>query len=216
MASREDSGDDGRIRTADRHDDSTPVPASAGADGAPPAGGSAADDERELIEFLPLAYDELRGLAANLLRDRRRGEVQRTTSLVHEAWLRLQPHGALTVRGRAHFLAVAARAMRHILVDDARRQHAVKRGGELARRPLVDELAARAPDPEILAVDEALTRLSKVDPRKARVVELRFFGGLDVAETAEVLAVSAATVKRDWALAKAWLHREIKTERREA
>ena len=135
--------------------------------------------------------------------------MQRTTSLVHEAWLRLQPHGALTVRGRAHFLAIAARAMRHVLVDDARRQRALKRGGELARRPLVDQLAARVPDPDVLAVDEALTRLSGLDPRKARVVELRFFGGLDVAETAEVLAVSPATVKRDWALAKAWLHREI-------
>jgi RNA polymerase sigma-70 factor (ECF subfamily) len=164
--------------------------------------------EQELVEFLPLAYEELRGLAANLLRDRRGAGVPRTTSLVHEAWLRLAPHGALTVRGRAHFLAIAARAMRHVLVDDARRQGALKRGGALARVP-IDGLSARIPDPDVLAVDEALKALARLDPRKARVVELRFFGGLELAEAAEVLGVSVATVKRDWALAKAWLHREI-------
>ena len=209
-------GDHWCIRSSDRRDDATPVPASAGADAPRPAADSAADAdteaERELVEFLPLAYEELRGLAANLLRDRRRGNVQCTTSLVHEAWLRLAPHGGLTVRGRAHFLAIAARAMRHVLVDDARRRAALKRGGELARVPLVDLLSARTPDPDVLAVDEALTRLSKLDPRKGRVVELRFFGGLDVGETAEVLSVSVATVKRDWALAKAWLHREINAD----
>jgi RNA polymerase sigma factor (TIGR02999 family) len=178
-----------------------------------PDGPPAAADgrpEQELVEFLPLAYEELRGLAANLLRGRRRGDRLATTSLVHEAWLRLAPHGGMTVRGQSHFFAIAARAMRHVLVDNARRQGALKRGGDLERRPLQDDPpGARAADPDLLALDEALTRLSLLDPRKGRVVELRFFGGLDVAETAEVLGVSAATVKRDWTLAKAWLHRAM-------
>src|SRR5262249_42837332 len=131
-------------------------------------------------------------------------------SLVHEAWLRLAPHGGMSVRGRGHFLAIAARAMRHVLVDNARRVHAQKRGGDRERVALLDEPAAtHERDPDLLAVDEALTRLAQLDPRKARVVELRFFGGLELEETAEVLGVSVATVKRDWVLAKAWLHREI-------
>ena len=189
----------------DRSHDPSARPAPNGGEPLPPADVAA---EQELVEFLPVAYEELRALAANLLRGRR-GDV-RATSLVHEAWLRLAPHGGLTVRGRAHFFAIAARAMRHVLVDNARRQRALKRGGEFDRVPLIeDQVSARTPDPDILAVDEALTRLAQLDPRKGRVVELRFFGGLDVAETAEVLGVSVATVKRDWALAKAWLHREI-------
>jgi RNA polymerase sigma factor (TIGR02999 family) len=175
---------------------------------APP--GDDVADEQELVRFLPLAYEELRALAANLLRGRRRVDVMRATSLVHEAWLRLAPHGGMSVRGRGHFLAIAARAMRHVLVDNARREHALKRGGDRQRVALFDDVAgAREPDPDVLAVDEALTRLSRLDPRKGRVVELRFFGGLELEETAEVLGVSLATVKRDWVLAKAWLHREI-------
>jgi RNA polymerase sigma factor (TIGR02999 family) len=177
--------------------------------GQPPAGDDFAD-EQELSQFLPLAYEELRTLAANLLRRRPRAEAMRATSLVHEAWLRLAPHGEMSVRGRGHFLAIAARAMRHVLVDNARRAHAQKRGGDRERVGLLDEPAgAPERDPDLLAVDEALTRLAQLDPRKARVVELRFFGGLELQETAEVLAVSVATVKRDWVLAKAWLHREI-------
>jgi len=195
---------------SDRSHDPAAPQAPAG-DGALPALDAAAD--QELVEFLPLAYDELRALAGNLLRGRRRADAMRATSLVHEAWLRLAPHGGATVRGRAHFLAIAARAMRHVLVDNARRQDALKRGGDRERVPLRDdELRAPVPDPDILAVDDALERLSRLDPRKGRVVELRFFGGLDVAETAEVLATSAATVKRDWVLAKAWLLREIQQQ----
>ena len=189
------------------HDASSAAPTPDGGH-APP--GDDVADEQELVSFLPLAYDELRALAANLLRGRRRADGMRATSLVHEAWLRLAPHGGMSVRGRGHFLAIAARAMRHVLVDNARREHALKRGGDRERVALLDELAgAREPDPDVLAVDEALTRLSRLDPRKGRVVELRFFGGLELDETAEVLGVSLATVKRDWVLAKAWLHREV-------
>ncbi|HEX5010331.1 MAG TPA: ECF-type sigma factor [Planctomycetota bacterium] len=187
-----------------------PGPAAPSPDGGAPPPGDDVADEQELVQFLPLAYEELRSLAANLLRGRRRVDVMRATSLVHEAWLRLAPHGGMSVRGRGHFLAIAARAMRHVLVDNARREHALKRGGDRERVALLDEAArAREPDPDVLAVDEALTRLSRLDPRKGRVVELRFFGGLDLEETAEVLGVSVATVKRDWVLAKAWLHRDI-------
>jgi RNA polymerase sigma factor (TIGR02999 family) len=190
----------------------SPVPGTAAPTldgGLAPSGGDVAE-EQELSRFLPLAYEELRALATNLLRGRRRADAMRATSLVHEAWLRLAPHGGMSVRGRGHFLALAARAMRHVLVDNARREHALKRGGDRQRVGLFEEpAAAREPDPDVLAVDEALTRLSQLDPRKGRVVELRFFGGLELEETAEVLGVSLATVKRDWVLAKAWLHREI-------
>jgi RNA polymerase sigma factor (TIGR02999 family) len=187
-----------------------PRPAAPAPDGDAPPPGDDVADEQELDQFLPLAYEELRALAANLLRGRRRVDAMRATSLVHEAWLRLAPHGGMSVRGRGHFLAIAARAMRHVLVDNARREHALKRGGDRERVGLLDDLAgALEPDPDLLAVDEALTRLSRLDPRKGRVVELRFFGGLELEETAEVLGVSVATVKRDWVLAKAWLHREI-------
>jgi RNA polymerase sigma factor (TIGR02999 family) len=179
-------------------------------DAGPAPPGDDVADEQELVRFLPLAYEELRALAANLLRGRRRADVMRAPSRVHEAWLRLAPHGGMSVRGRGHFLAIAARAMRHVLVDNARREHALKRGGDRQRVPLFDDVAgAREPDPDVLAVDEALTRLSRLDPRKGRVVELRFFGGLEIEQIAEALDVSKITVSRDWRFARAWLAEQL-------
>jgi RNA polymerase sigma factor (TIGR02999 family) len=169
-------------------------------------------DERRaqpLADAFPRAYDDLRSLAEHLLR-RRRGAPLHTTSLVHETWLRLARGGSSPVRDDEHLLALAARAMRCVLVDHARRRAALKRGGPHA---LADagELAGRDPLPglDCVALHEALERLAALDERKARVVELRFFGGLEIEEIASVLAVSPATVKRDWPLAKAWLYREL-------
>ncbi len=170
-----------------------------------------ADDRGALPlgEAFPRAYDDLRALAEQLLR-RRHGAPLHTTSLVHEAWLRLARRGAAAMRDDEHLLAVAARAMRSALVDHARRRAALKRDRGRAQVP-VGELASFDPLPGIdcLALHEALDRLAEIDERKARVVELRFFGGLDVEEVADVLAISPATVKRDWPLAKAWLYREL-------
>ena len=163
-------------------------------------------------QLLPVVYDELRALARAV----RRGpscETVNTTALVHEAYLRLAGGGAGTgFEGRGHFLGVAARAMRHVLVDHARRQGAQKRGGDLARVDLSETLAAgggAAPDAHVLALDRSLDRLATFDARKARVVECRFFGDLTVDETAAALGVSPATVKRDWRVARAWLYREL-------
>ncbi len=170
-----------------------------------------ADDRGALPlgEAFPRAYDDLRVLAEHLLR-RRAGAPLHTTSLVHEAWLRLARRSSAPLRDDEHLLAVAARAMRCALVDHARRRAALKR--DLGRvQGSAADLASLDPLPGIdcLALHEALERLAMIDERKARVVELRFFGGLDVEEVAEVLRISPATVKRDWPLAKAWLYREL-------
>ena len=172
-------------------------------------------EARSLGEAFPRAYGDLRALAGHLLR-RRRGLPLHTTSLVHETWLRLARRAAAPLRDDEHLLAVAARAMRCVLVDHARRRAARKRDGGRASEP-PDELAGADPLPGIdcLALHEALERLATIDERKARVVELRFFGGLEVEEVADVLAVSPATVKRDWPLAKAWLYRELGGRERE-
>ncbi len=169
-------------------------------------------DERGALplgEAFPRAYDDLRALAEHLLH-RRAGAPLHTTSLVHEAWLKLARRGAAPVRDDEHLLAVAARAMRCVLADQARRRAALKRDRGRALDP-VSELAGLDPLPGIdcLALHEALERLAALDERKARVVELRFFGGLDIEEVADVLGISTATVKRDWPLAKAWLYREL-------
>lgn len=172
------------------------------------------DPARDLVELLPVAHEELRGLAEFILRRRRAGNAMRTTSLVHDTYLRLARSSSATVRDRGHFLAVASRAMRCVLVDHARRDRAAKRGGGRRRVPLDEGLApAEVAGRDVLAVDAALLRVGAIDPRKARLVELRFFGGLTIEETAEVLDVSPATVKREWTLAKAWLHREIAGDR---
>jgi RNA polymerase sigma factor (TIGR02999 family) len=171
------------------------------------------DGPQEVNDLVAVFYDELRVLAGYLLR-RRRGDTLstvRTTSLVHEAYLRLANQTTTPCTGRRHLLAVATKAMRCVLVDRARRRQAVKRGYGLGHVPLSEDRdPAFAKDVDIVALDEALTRLANVDANKSAIVELRFFGGLTIEETAQILGVSAATIKRDWALAKAWLYREMK------
>jgi len=168
-----------------------------------------------LDALLPLAYRELRRIARAHRKHRSAGDTLCTTALVHEAWLKLVRNRDTPFADRRHFLAVASRAMRQVIVDYARRRVAEKRGGGVSRLPL-DELAgtARDPDPErqavaLLALDAALDRLDRVDPRVARVVELRFFAELPVEEVARTLEVSTATVKRDTRLARAFLGREL-------
>jgi RNA polymerase sigma-70 factor (ECF subfamily) len=159
-------------------------------------------------DLLPTVYEELHALAAAVLHKNRVAQPTRTTSLVQDAYIRLAGRG-LRFKNRGHFLCLAARAMRMILVDRTRRQTAAKRGGAQTVLPL-DENIAPAPDgPDLLAVEEALTRLAAFDPCKSRIVELRFFGGLSLEETAEAMDTSPATVKREWTLARAWLAREI-------
>lgn len=159
--------------------------------------------------LLPLLYQELRRTAAAELRHERPDHTLSPTALVNEAWLRLGSPAA-SWQNRAHFFGAAARAMRRILVDHARARHAAKRSRDRQVTLDPDEAAASmAPSDEVLAVDEALERLAALDPRQARVVELRYFVGLSVPDTAEVMGISPATVKRDWTLARAWLHREL-------
>ena len=158
--------------------------------------------------LLPLVYAELRDLAARLLRNERPDHTLQPTALVHEAYLRLVDQRVGTWENRAHFLGVAAQAMRRILVDHARRRNAAKRGGP---KVTLDEAVApgTGASVDLLEIDAAVQRLATLDQRQGRVVELRFFGGLSVEETATVLGVGTATVKRDWAIARAWLHREL-------
>lgn len=156
--------------------------------------------------LMPLVYDELRALAADYLRNERAGHTLQPTALAHEAWVRLIGDTRPAWQDRAHFMALAARAMRRVLVDHARKHAAAKRGGGWGRVTLHD---AEAPGADrvidILAVDEALSQLHEMDERHARVVELRYFGGLTSAETAEVLGVARSTVAEDWKVARAWL-----------
>jgi RNA polymerase sigma factor (TIGR02999 family) len=160
--------------------------------------------------LLPLVYDELRGLAHRHLRDERRAETLNTTALVHEAYLKLVRLDHATFRGRAYFFAVASRAMRQILVDHARGRNRVRRGGGAVPLALDDAfVAAQERAPDLLALDEALTRLSAIDPRAGQIVEYRFFGGLTAEEIAEVLDLPPATVRREWTLARTWLHRAM-------
>lgn len=167
-------------------------------------------DDSALDQLLPLVEGELRRLAQGYMRRERQGHTLQTTALINEAFLRLT--GARQVRweDRAHFVAISARLMRRVLVDYARRRGYYKRGGGAQRVTLHEDLVT-SPDPavDVVTLDRALEALGKVDPRKSRIVELRFFGGLSVEETAEVLQVSADTVKRDWRLAKLWLLREL-------
>ena len=165
-------------------------------------------------ELAPLVYDELRRLAAVYMRRERPGQTLQATALVHEAYLRLA--GPNTPwNDRRHFIGIAARAMRQILVERSRARGAAKRWGALDRVSLHESLAgAAAPDDVLPALDEALEQLEKIDPEQARIVELRFFAGLTVEETADVLGLSPATVKRRWSLARAWLFRELSTRER--
>jgi len=172
------------------------------------------DGNQQALEALvPLIYKELRNLAHNFLYRERLGHTLQTTALVHEAYLKLIDQNDARWQNRAHFFAIAAQAMRRILIDSARKHAAAKRGGPQAALSL-DEVAdiALEPDINLLKLDEALNELAKIDPRQSRIVELRYFGGLTIEETAEVISVSPATVKREWMMARAWLHQEI-TER---
>ncbi|PYS59722.1 MAG: RNA polymerase subunit sigma-70 [Acidobacteria bacterium] len=169
------------------------------------------DGNQQALEALvPLIYKELRNLAHNFLYRERPGHTLQTTALVHEAYLKLIDQNDARWQNRAHFFAIAAQAMRRILIDSARKHAAVKRGGPQEELSL-DEVAdiALEPDSNLLKLDEALNELAKIDPRQSRIVELRYFGGLTIEETAEVISVSPATVKREWMMARAWLHQEI-------
>jgi len=161
--------------------------------------------------LLPAVYGELKRLAASYLRSERPDHTLQPTALVHEAYLRLQGQRSVMWSNRAHFYGIAARIMRRILVDHARRRGAAKRDGAVLRLTLVDAgVDDRAP--ELVALDSALTTLEELDPQQARIVELRFFGGLTVEETADAAGISTATVKREWRTARAWLRREIGLE----
>lgn len=160
--------------------------------------------------LLALVYEQLRDMAQQRMGKLAPGQTLQATALVHEAWLRLAPHGTPQFDGRAHFFGAAARAMRNILVDHARRKHALRRGGDQQRVELEFELPSDAPSPaETLAVDEALTQLEARDPRKVRLVELRVFAGLTMPEAAQALDVSLSTAEREWRFARAWLAQAI-------
>ena len=167
-------------------------------------------DEAAFEQLLPLVEAELRRLARTYMARERRGHTLQTTALVNEAFVRLVDTKGLRWQDRAHFLAISARLMRRVLVDHARARGYQKRGGGAQRVTLTDALViASAPSLHLIDLDRALEALGAVDPRKAKVVELRFFGGLSVEETANVLHLSADTIKRDWRLAKLWLLREL-------
>lgn len=168
-------------------------------------------DDAALHELIPLMHDELRRMARRRMAGERRGHSLQPTALVNEAYLRLIDARQVKWQNRAHFLGIAARLMRQILVDAARSRASRKRGAGAIRVTLDDaRVAAPDPGPEVLALDEGLQALARVDERKARVVELRFFGGLSVEETASILSVSVDTVMRDWKVARAWLSRELR------
>ena len=161
-------------------------------------------------ELMPLVYEELRHLAHRYMGRERAGHTLQTSALVNEAYLRLIDQNDVHWQNRAHFFGIAAQMMRRILVDYARKRRYDKRGGDARTVPLDDAMIVsdeRAAD--VVALDDALKSLAELDPRKSQIVELRFFGGLSIEETAEVLAVSPGTVMRDWTLAKAWLRREM-------
>ena len=173
------------------------------------------DIPSDVAEVFPAVYEELRQLAHRHLAREATGHTLSTTALVHEAYLRLSDRGAgdVAFNDRTHFFAIAARSMRHILVDHARGQRSAKRGGMLKRISIDDvELGAEDRAELLIAIDDALGRLKEIDARQAQVVECRFFGGMTEEETAEALGIGLRTAKRDWAKAKSWLHREIAGE----
>ncbi|MBX9790965.1 MAG: sigma-70 family RNA polymerase sigma factor [Pirellulales bacterium] len=170
----------------------------------------AAGDARAADELLPLVYDEFHRLAESYLRRESPGHTLQPTALVNEAYLKLVDQTRADWQGRTHFFALGAQAMRRILVDHARRKQREKRGGGMHRIALNEELSVSPRrDEDLVELDEALNKLAKIDPRQARIVELRFFGGLTVAEVAEALGVSKRTVENEWTMVRAWLRREL-------
>jgi RNA polymerase sigma factor (TIGR02999 family) len=170
-------------------------------------------DQTARDELLPLVYDELRRLAHRYMNRERPGHTLQTSALVNEAFVRLVNQREARWQNRAHFFGIAAQMMRRILVDYARNRQFEKRGGKARQVTLKEDLiVSEERSAKMVALDDALRGLAAIDPRKSRVVELRFFGGLSIDETAEVLAVSPGTVMRDWTLAKAWLRREMSSE----
>lgn len=171
-------------------------------------------DKTALDQLLPVVYDELRRQASRYLRREAEGHTLQTTALVNEAYLRLVDQKNIRWQNRAQFFGIAAQLMRRILVDHARAKHRAKRGGHDLRVTLDDAVAIAAnQEIDLIALDAALDRLAQIDEQQSKVVEMRFFSGLNVEETAEALRVSPATVKRDWNVAKAWLYREMTGER---
>lgn len=170
-------------------------------------------DAQAFEKLAPLVYKELHRLAQRYRNKERQDHTLQATDIVHETYLRLVNADGIDWQSRAHFYAITARLMRRVLVDYARSRGFIKRGGDAHRVPLDDaQGASLEPDSDLVALDDALRLLADVDPRKAEVIELRFFGGLTVEETAEVLQVSPDTVKRDWRLARSWLLRELSPE----
>jgi len=170
-------------------------------------------DKAALDRLMPLVYDELRRIAHRYIQRERAGHTLQTSALVNEAYLRLAGQQDVSWQNRAHFFAVTAQTMRHLLIDHARRRRYAKHGGELQQVPIDDaSQMSMQRATELIALEEALDELATLDQRKSQVVELRYFGGLSLEETAEVMNVSLMTVRRDWRAAKAWLYRRIKNE----
>ena len=168
-----------------------------------------AGDQEALQALIPLVYEELRRIAQYHLRQERPDHTLQSTALVHEAYLRLVRQGPTEVENRSHFLAVASQLMRQILVDHARAHRAAKRGGGL-KLELQEAMAEQKPqNVDLIALDHALNELARLDPQQCRIVEMRFFGGLSIEDTAEVMGISRTTIKREWATARSWLRREM-------
>src|SRR5690349_10340664 len=171
-------------------------------------------DKEALDQLMPVVYEELRRQAARYLRREQPGHTLQTTALIHEAYVRLVDQRNVQWQNRAHFFGIAAQLMRRILVDYARTKKRVKRGGSDIKVSLADaDVAVKGQDLDVVALDEALQRLAQIDEQQSRVVELRYFSGLTVEETAEVMGISKATVKRDWSVARAWLYRELSDDK---
>ena len=167
-------------------------------------------DKAALDALIPLVYDELRRLAASYLRRKAGPHTIQATALVHEAYVRLADQSSISMENRAQFYGLAAKVMRDILVDHARRRHAAKRGGDQLRLSLTEaERFGHKPEVELIALDDALKVLAATNPQHSRVVELRFFGGLTIEETSRVMSLSHATTERHWSFARAWLRREL-------
>jgi len=167
-------------------------------------------DKKALEALMPMVYGELHRLAKRYLRRERSDHTLQSTALVHEAYLRMVDQKGMQWQNRAHFFAVAAQMIRRILVDHARTHNAEKRGGGALKLELDEAIGVpQRRDLNLVALDDAMNTLAEMDPQQGRIVELRFFGGLSIEETAEVLGISPATVKRDWAVAKAWLYRDL-------